>query len=184
MIAEHLPEKSAGLVVQRDQRLQALGQRFNLSDVFERVEARFGGGIILQRLPVDGVNLPVFSHPLVTSLAALLAKPAALNHCLRNGCMTNRSRNGIVRHGFAQIFGHVRPDVETHDIHQPVAGALWQPDQRPCQRIHFLDRQVELNRQLLNGRAEKRPDPVRDEVGRVLARHHTFAQMQVAESRQ
>ena len=93
----------------------------------------------------------------------------------------NCSRNGSLRNCFVEILRHVLPDVEPDDVEQPVAGALGQPDQRPGERVHFLDREIVFDGQALHRGAEERADPVGDEVRRVFARHDALAEMAVAE---
>jgi hypothetical protein len=75
----------------------------------------------------------------------------------------------------------VLPDVESHDIEQAVAGAFGKPDQRPGERVHFLDGEIVFDGQALNGGTEESADSVGDEVRRVLAGNDALAEMAVAE---
>ncbi len=77
VVAQQLPEKAPGFVVERDEGLQAVGQRLDLPHRFERRETRLIGRMIFQRFAVERMDFAVFAHALVEALAGLIAQPSA-----------------------------------------------------------------------------------------------------------
>ena len=77
----------------------------------------------------------------------------------------------------------MHPHIEADNVDQAEAGALGQPDQRPRQRVHFLHRVIALFGEQPHFRPEEAADAIADKVGRILARHHAFAEVQIAERR-
>ncbi len=75
------------------------------------------------------------------------------------------------------------PHVEADYVDQAEAGAFGQADQRPGQRVYFFHGEIELSGELADFRAKETPDAIADEVGSILARHHAFAEVEIAEGR-
>ena len=139
--------------------------------------------MIFERLPVDGPDflLGTFAHALVKTLPALFAQPAALHQLLQKRLQHEAVAPRIVRRHVVQVARDQRPDIQTHNVEQPVTGALGQANGRSGQRVDFFNGVAVLDGDFVNRRAEERADAVGDEVGRILARHHAFTQPPVAE---
>ena len=182
MIAEHLPQKAAGFVVERDQRLQAVGQRLDFADGFERSETRLVGRMIFEGLPVDARE----SHGPCRRACRNPGRVLSPSHprwiiSVTKRRIAKRSRNGSFGDGFVEILRDVLPDVEPDDVEQTVTGAFGKPDQRPGERVDLFDGEVVLDGQPLHRGTEKCADAIGDEVRRILAGNDALAQMAIAE---
>ncbi len=183
VIAQQLPEEPADPIVERDYRLQPVSQRFDPMHGFERSEPRLRGGVVFERLAVERVDLAVFPDSLVETLPALFAQPSALDQPVDERRQLETVAERIVRNRLIKVLRHVLPDIDPHDVKQPVAGALRQADQRSRNCVDFLDCEVVFDGQLLDRGAEKCADAVTNKIRRVLAWDDALAQMAVAEIR-
>ena len=106
--------------------------------------------MVFERLAVNGVDFAVFAHAFEKALAALVAEPAALNHFENERLHFEAFAVRVMFGRVVKVLRDVRPNVNANDVEQSVTGALRQTDQRTGERIHFLNREVMLNRQALN----------------------------------
>src|SRR3954453_11376618 len=95
--------------------------------------------MILERLPVDRVNLFLRSDALKETLACFLSEPSALHHRIGESGRKEPLAPRIIRHQFVKISAHEGPDIEANQVEQPIACAFWNSDQRTCNRINFLN---------------------------------------------
>ena len=85
-----------------------------------------------------------------------------------------------MRYEVVEIVRDVRPDIETDNVEQAVAGALRQSDQRTGERIDFFNRVVVFDRNFVGCRPVECADAIADEVRRVFTENDAFAESNVA----
>ena len=181
VLAEQLPQEPADFVVERDESLQAVGERLDFAHGFERSEAGLIGGVVFEGLAVERVDFSVLADALVKALAALVAEPSALKHFNQERRQLELLAERVVGNGLVEILRDVLPDVEPDDVEEAIAGALGKADQRAGEGVHFLDGEIVFDGQALDRGAEESADSVADEVRRVFAGNDAFAEMAVAE---
>ena len=136
--------------------------------------------MILERLPIDGLDLTLGPGALIEALATLIAQPSAIQHALEESGHLKTLAPGVVGHGVIEVRIDVRPDVEAHQIAETEGSRIRQADQRAGEHVHFLNGVVALLHVLVDGGAEEAADAVGDEVGRVLADHDALAEALIA----
>ena len=70
VIAQQLPEKTPGFVIERHEGFQPLGERLDFAHGFERSKAGLVRRMVFERLPVDRVDFAVFADALIKALSA------------------------------------------------------------------------------------------------------------------
>src|SRR3954451_5536268 len=136
--------------------------------------------MILERFPVDRMNLFLRPDSSIKALARLLAEPLPIQHLRQKRRRQKSLTPWIVWHQLIQVAGYMRPDIQPDDIQQTKRSTLWKSDKRTRQGIHFLDGVIILHRNLVCRRSVKCTDAIADEVGRVLANYHSFPQTHIA----
>ena len=124
VIAKQLPQQRPGAIRRRDQRPQPGRKILDVPRGVDRRKPDFLRRMILERLPVDRVDLLRGADALVETLPGLVPDPAALHHFQHEIGENESFAPRIVGGRFVEIARDVSPDVEADDIHQPVARAL------------------------------------------------------------
>ena len=181
-IAEELPQELADAIGSGHQRPQALRQDPRCCARLRPRETSAFARMIFERFQIDGVDL-FFLCRRACRIPGRFFRPASRARSF-SSVKSGRQKAvapGVVRGRLIKIRSDERPDIQADDIEQTEAGAVGQADQRAGERVDFFDGEIAFHRELLNGSAEEAADAVGDEVRRILARHHAFAQAAVAE---
>jgi hypothetical protein len=145
----------------------------------QRSEPGLAALTILERLPVERADLPAVLA--VEAAAGLLAQVPALDHDLHEVRNAEHLAEGIGRDRVVEVGRDLRADVHAGDVGRAEGRAARAADGGTRERVHVLDREVEVDHGLQDGTEAERADAVADEVRRVLAAHDRLAQDLVGE---
>ena len=177
--AENAPQELRGLVGPGEDLREASAEVGRVRGGVYGGELGFLARAILEGLPVEGEN--VGADLLVEARARLLAQETLFHHLLHELGHREHLSLRVFGHGRVQVLRDLHAHVDPGDVCRPEGRASGPPDGGTGQEVDLLHREIELDHGPKRRPEAERPDPVGDEVGRVLAADDPFAQDAVGE---